>query len=754
MSPEQLLRRACRRLTPASLRPAGQIRRLTFLTGLQRRRGELFVVLSPLGGEPCVGRWATVDFALDGQEATATGTIVAHVGSEATLRLRRPPALRPPRRRRARPPAGTTVAVHVPEGTGLGRLRHPVLDVGARALRLASSVPLQTGVTLGQLTILHREQVVRRAEGTVVRCEPVVEPSGRTSYQLGVRVRAAPAASLADDPADVAEITDPARVRSIVWGLCDLGHPVTLRAGSETVACRLTPVRGSRDALPEMRGRMEREAPLTGPVQLECVLFGSGYRLYARVRRREGTTLWLAPAPVVREWHRREEERVALAPEVGARVRFRHPLDGAPREHVVLDLSPQGFSFAREPEDDVFWSGLPLEDVVLELPGSRVQPVRVSIRTVGERRCGARMEVPSPRERDRLRAELVRRASFPVELHDGEDLDGVLELHRAVRLLEPDMARNLEQMLPEMRRTWRAGHQHPDGLMRTAIVRWKGAVGATATLVRAYDTSWALQHLAVRSAAVPANPGMLHGALMQLVGARPDCEYVFTFVAGDARSLHATGESFLTSWSTPEHRGASPFVLYSGATRPPGPRPRGVRRLGPDEEPLVVHAALRLMDPVCVRALGLREGHIRLRDTSAAYRRAGLARGREAYALFDRGAPMAVLLREWASPGLSLSSLLDAGIYLPITPDPEGRAAAALVQVLLSAPLPGDPLVRFLFVPGAPEEAPLLAAGLHRVAGSVLYAFQGLGLQEYQRYVATRYGLLHGRLRARVSEAA
>jgi hypothetical protein len=40
------------------------------------------------------------------------------------------------------------------------------------------------------------------------------------------------------------------------------------------------------------------------------------------------------------------------------------------------------------------------------------------------------------------------------------------------------------------------------------------------------------------------------------------------------------------------------------------------------------------------------------------------------------------------------------------------------------------------------------------VAGCTLYVFHGYGLQEYHRYVATRYGFLHGRLRARIPEAA
>jgi hypothetical protein len=212
--------------------------------------------------------------------------------------------------------------------------------------------------------------------------------------------------------------------------------------------------------------------------------------------------------------------------------------------------------------------------------------------------------------------------------------------------------------------------------------------------------------------------------------------------------------AFMTEWSTPEHCGATPMVLYAGEMRRPAGRPVGVRRLRGADERIVENAALRLLDPVCARALGLRAGEIALRATVAEWRRVGLGRGREAWGAFKGGRPVAVLLREWASPGLSLSSLLSAAIYLPVRPDPGGQAARALVQLALEHDVPGDPPTRFVFVPDGCDPGPLLQAGLRRVAGCTLYAFGGFGMQEYHRYVATRYGFLHGRLRARSTQAA
>jgi hypothetical protein len=747
--------RAARFLTPASVQlPGGQPRRLTFVCEARRHGEEVRLTLAPIGGPPCAGEWAVLDFHLDGQDFTLAGPIIEHRERTVTMAARRDLAVRPPRRGRVTPPAASLVVVFVPERTGLGRCCQPVLDIGLRALRLASSYPFEPGVLLRDLTVLSGTQVVRQAEGTVVQSAPVILVDGSTSHHCAVRLRNPTALPSLDDSADVFEITEPARVRSILWALCDLGHSVTLRVGAETARCQLAPVRGSRDALPEIRCVLERDLHVVGTVQAESALYGSGYRFFARALRCEGRTLFLAPAPVVREWHRREEERLTLPAEAGGKVTFRHPIDGRHHDRPLVDVSVQGFGFERRAEEDALWPGLPLRDATVEVSGQVVRPARATVRTVGERRCGVQMEHLSDREADRLRFELMKVSALPIEFHDGEDLDSMLTLYRAVKLLEPDMARNLEHTLAETRRTWRVAHQHPDGLMRTAYVGWKGGVGAAATLTRAYERSWVFQHLAVASPAVPTNPGLLHSTLVRLVIARPDCESFFTFADEEAKSVHTVLRAFMTEWSTPEHRGATRMALYAGETRHPARRSAGVKRLRGADEVIVENAAQRLLHPVCARALGLRAGDLGLRATAAAWRRVGLERGREAWGAFTSGRPTAVLLREWASPGLSLSSLLSASLYLPVRADPGGAAARALVQVALEHDLPGAPPARFVFAPDECDPAPLLDAGLRRVAGCTLYAFGGLGMREYHRYVATRYGFLHGRLRARSAGTA
>lgn len=744
------LRRAARFLTPVSVQlPAGQARRLSFLCEAGTHRRELRVTLSPIAGPPCAGEWAVVDFRLDGQDLSVAGPVLEHRDRAAIVLVRRPLTVRPPRRGRVVPAPGSLVAVFVPEGTGLGRCCQPVLDIGLRALRVASSHPFAPGVVLRDLTVLAGAEVVRQAEGTVVGSAPVLLVDGSTSHHCTVRLRGLATLPPSDDPADLVEISEPTRVRTILWALGDLAHRVTLRFGAETVEGQLAAVRGNRDELPEMRCTLTREVRVVGPVQAECTLYGSGYRFYCRVNGSDGRTLHLAPAPVVREWHRRQEERVVLPAGVSGKVSFRHPLDGGRYERPLVDVSVRGFGFDGQAGQDALWPGLPLRDVAVEVAGLTVRPAHATVRTVSEPRCGVQMEHLSDRDADRLRFELMKASAHPIEFHDGEDFDAILDLHRSTRLLEADMARNLDHTLDETRRTWRLAHQHPDGLMRTAMVRWKGRIGATATLVRAYEQGWALQHLTVASPAVPSTLGSVQSALVRLALARSDCEYVFGLVDEEAQSVHTVLDAFLARWSTPEHRGASRLVLYAGGARPPAKAGPGVRRLRANEEKIIENAALRLLHPVCAFSLGLRAGQIRLRGVAADWREVGLDRGREPWAAFKRGRLVGILLREWASPGLSLSSLLSASLYLPVHSDLDADTARSLLELGLQHDVPGRPPVRFVLTPEPHDSTLFEAVGLHRVAGCTLYAFHGIGLQEYQRYMATRYGFLYGHLRAR-----
>lgn len=455
-------------------------------------------------------------------------------------------------------------------------------------MRIASHVRLEPETVLRPITILAQRDVVRMAEGTVMSSTVELHPHGREIYPCTVRLRRLSAHVPDDHPADRHDIDDPARVRATLWALADLSYPVALTSGTQRVQGRLVPVKGNRDKLPELRCLVAADVPLAGAVQLECTLYGSGYRFFARVRRYEQGLLVLQPAPVVREWHRRDEERFTLPDGIEGWVDFEHPLLGLRQRRRLVDISVHGFGCVREPDDETLWPGLPLGRVKVTLPNLAIT-AEATVKNVTAERSGAQLSSMSEQEIDRLRVEITKMAVRPIEL-------------------------------------------------------------------------------------------------------------------------------------------------------------------------LVENAALRLRDPVCARALGLRRGELRVNETRRAFAKVGIVRSREAWGAFRAGRCQAILVQELASPGLALSSVLSSAMLLLTTAQPNDADVMALASLARARPLPGDPPVRFIFVPQPFDDRALVAAGFRRAAGCTLYAMHRFGLSEYQRFVSTRYGFLHGRLRARVaglsSEAA
>jgi hypothetical protein len=757
----RFLRRLGRRVTPASLRIGSkEARRRTFLVGATREAGELRLTLGPVPSCPPGRARAVLDFSDAGQDYWLAGTVAATAdggGELAELIVDSGPTRRPGRSMRLAPAADVAFAVCIVEVEGGGRQCVPILDIGVRGMRVETSMPLEVGTVLGDLVVIFRREVLRSGEGVVTSCSPALYPDGRRVYECGVRYRSSGRRQIDTPVGDRMEIDDLARVRAILWALCDLEYEVTMTGPTGVVRGRMLPQRGiDRTRVPELRCRVDDADRLpvrSGAVVVECSLFGSGYRFYARVSDRRADVLTLSPSPKLREWHRRGEERTTLGPESGAMVSYRHALTGARRAHPLVDLSSHGFSFPPGASDEELWAGLPLKEVRIHFGDLAFRAPEVAIRSVSAGRVSAEMRALPDRDADLMREKLIEHGRDSIRFHDGRGFDELVDFHRSMNLLEDDMEANLAKTLDETRRTWRLAHDRRAGLMRTAIVPWRGGIGATLTSVRAYERTWVFQHSAVASGAVPAGAGQLHGILMRLAAHRRDGEYIAGAIDTSAKTMHGLVSTFF-SQSAPAHRGAMRLSLYAA---PAGPRrpldPAVVRRLRGREESLVEHVGARQLDPVCARALSLRAGEIELPETRAAYARLGIERGRDAHGAFRDDQCVAVLLRETASPGLCLSGLMSASFLFPVLPgaDPDGTRQLALCDLARAAPVPGDPPNRFLFVPTSNDHGPVLAAGFRPIGECTYFALHRLGIVEYQRYIADKYGLLQARLRRRVA---
>jgi len=754
----RFLRKLCGRVTPGSLRIGlKDPRRRTFLLAVDRVGHDLVLKLDPVARCAPAAR-AVLDFSDGDRQLWVAGALTPTAKTSAEMILQSGPAERAARPTRLIPAGDVAFAMFV---SGAGRQCLPALDVSARGLRVESAVPLQLGSTLGDLIVLFRQEVVRTGEGVITSCSPALYPDGRLVYECGVRLRSSTGPRMDYAPSERVEIDDASRVRAILWGLCDLQYEVLLSGPTGVVSGRIQQHRGigDRGRAPELRCKVDdadRIPIRSGTVTVECSLFGSGYCFFARVIDRRGDILTLSPAPKLREWHRRGEERTAFSKDAHATVTFHHPLAAINRKRALVDLSSHGFSFEPQSGDDDLWPGLPLGGVRISLGENRFKATQVAVRSVSGRRVSVEMRELAEREADILREQLVECGPDPVTFHDGLSLDSVVAFHRSMALYEPDMDANLTAAVHETKRTWRLAHGAPARLMRTAIVPWRGGIGATLTSVRAYERTWILQHSAVAAATVPAGAGQLHGILMRLAAHRADGEYVAGYIDAGAKALHGMVDAFFTK-SAPAHRGATRFTLYSARASSSGSNgSAAIRPLRGRDELLVEHAGQRCLDPVCARALGLLAGEIELPATRATFRKIGIQRDRRAFGAFAGDACAAILLRETASPGLCLSGLLSASMFLPVRPevDPDGSRRRGLARLAKAGELPGSPPHRFLFLPAGADDAPLLAEGFRAIGDCTFFALHRLGIVDYQRYVANKYGLLHARLRGRAAHVA
>jgi hypothetical protein len=754
----RFLRSLSRRLISASLRMGSKEARLrTFMVGVTRERSGVRLALGPVPSCPPGPVRAVLDFSDHGRDFWVGGTVTSMPGGDAEMMLDSGLGRRPPRSARLAPPSDVAFAICIMEVEEGGRQCYPVLDIGVRGMRLETGAPLPIGTVLGDLIVIFRQDVLRRGEGVVTTCSPARYPDGRLVYECGVRFRGAgrrPAQVGAEDRVEIADLD---RVRAILWALCDLEYEVSVAGPTGVVKGRMLPQRGSdRGRVPELRCRVDDAGRLpirSGAMTVECSLFGSGYRFYARVTDRRGDVLTLSPSPKLRECHRRSEERTPLDPKGGALISYQHPLTGARRAHPLVDLSSRGFSFRPGTGDEELWADLPLKNVRIQVDDVAFRAPEVSVRAVSPDRVNAEIRSLPERDADLLRERLIELGPDGVRFHDGTDFDELVAFHRSMNLLEPDMEANLAATLEETRRTWRVAHARSAGLMRTAIVPWRGGIGAALTSVRAYERTWIFQHNAAASGSVPAGAGQLHGILMRLAAHRGDGEYIAGIIDASATTMHAFMTAFFQQ-SAPAHSGATRLRLYSAPAEGASDRlPEGVRRLRGRDGALLESVGRRQIDPVCAHALSLRPSEIELPETRAAYAKVGLERTRQAFGAFTDQRCAAVLLRETASPGLCLSGLLSASFLLPVLPavDPDGSKRRALALLARRSRLPGNPPRRFLLLPTGEEEGPVLEAGFTLAGACTFFALHRLGILDYQRYVADRYGLVQARLRARVT---
>ena len=667
------------------------------------------------------------------------------------------------------------LAVHAgADGDAIEGHVFPVTSLGATHCLIDASAPLDRGQVLGPVEVIGERRILRRAVGEVIEVIPWITPHGHRRFRCRLAlddaavVAAAPGASQAGQMGDGGYdlLSDPDRIAH----LFDLGGMLGLRGWYDAPGWRRGRMRIGelRDGLVviEVDEVPPPDAiPLPPEVRLGFELFAASYEGRARLHRRRGNRFEVALPYVLRRCRRRREQRARVPAERGVTVTFRNTATGAIAHRVVHDLSFGGLSFVAE-GSDLYWKGACLERVRLDWDARTVPLGELEVRALtrtpaGTLVCHAANRGVAPSQHAAF-IELLASLYHPeAERHDGAGFRSMVDLYERAGLLGDFMLRNLRQVIPSATESWRKLHDARSSVACTLLFRGSSPdPQAALSAVRVWEKTWLLQHFGTLPSADRRAAGTLQLAYLDFVMPQRNAHYLAFFVRAENGRMNAFHEKFFELTGTPEsvtrvtvsrwllrgdrapaeRPGAEPPALASVAPRPLFLRP--IRRA---DEVLVSRAAERALGAMPANALSLVPGSFSLPRTSRRFVRLGLARDRQVSVIADAGGTIeAALLKESTSPGVNLTSMLDAWWFLPVeayrTGDQHAIAAAATAVAGAAPPVPGAD--QLLIAPEGTPPGPLLAAGFEKLADLQFYVINRSGFRRYHEYIADRYGEL------------
>jgi hypothetical protein len=339
-----------------------------------------------------------------------------------------------------------------------------------------------------------------------------------------------------------------------------------------------------------------------------------------------------------------------------------------------------------------------------------------------------------------------------LELHDGKDFPGMLALYERMGLIQPYMLSGLRPPPQMMTGNWRKLHQDDTSVAFTLI--WRGRDGdaqGAVSGVRAWDRTWLAQHFGVLPHAEPGTAAALQLAFLGFVGERADTHHLCFFVTVDNAQMNAWFERFFRlgdAFELGSRIDLARWAFLPSVHRPAGSAPAGldVTSTGLD---LHGSAFAHSLGSVAAEALTLRP-----QTTSSAFARLGLERHQRTLVLSHRGREAGLVIEERASPGLSLSWMLDSWWFLGLgdANSLDGPTVERLMSAISNGPVPEQG--RILLIPRHVSGAPLQTAGFTRVADARLYTLNRAGIRRYRDELALRYTEVRSAMKERRARAA
>ncbi len=421
-------------------------------------------------------------------------------------------------------------------------------------------------------------------------------------------------------------------------------------------------LRGGNVDLPRHEFRVNH--PLWDIPRFEVVRFtfesaGGSYTFATSLLEAGEQPVFRAPALIEERFRRRSERRLI---EGTVEVRLEGPLFDKPVSGRLVDLSTAGLSMVVSDRSPVA-PGAFIDRLRLQL-GDKVLGLRAQITHClrlegsGGVRLGIRFKAVSDEDEVVLTRFLMAVALPTVE--DGEKLsfDELFELFSRTHLLKDDYIQQLRPSLPVIRQTFERLGREGGTLFKALMLRHQGALAGYVSVVRAYDKTWWVQHLAADPGPHRA-PYLLNMGAAELFGQGGETEYFKAAFFADnkwparifgrfARRIDDARVSVLRGFMP----ATLPLDLAQLTLRPHDGI--SVRDCEPDRLWLVERYFVRTRPDLLLRSDNLTKQHLLLQDLSARYAESRLDRGRRILLAIDRDRPVAFALVEHASPGFNL----------------------------------------------------------------------------------------------------
>jgi hypothetical protein len=629
----------------------------------------------------------------------------------------------------------------------------PVTALDASSCVLDLSEPFELGQFLPVVEIVGDRQVLRRCTASVVELVPWCSPAGDRRFRCTLRLGAATIPH-GDDLLETVE--DPTRVRRVLE-FAAMSHTLGWYESPSAERGEARFLEADRDAL-TLALHPAREPASARFIKLGFTLFAADYEATVRVLQESKSHVRTAfPLFLRRDRSFRQEHRHARS-SADLRVSFRNPVTGTASEHPVAELSLHKLSCDITSEAELLWQGLPLDDAQLRAPEGLISLGEVRVETVFTQAGARRVElaIQSPLPRKELTSLLSSVVHPEVRLHNGQNFRDMLGIYKEAGLFAPHMRENLDPIVPQAKRVWHAMHQPGSEIVQTFVHGSPDAPDGAASVLRAWEHGWVVQHLVNVSQQFNGAAGHVLVAMLDFLQRRPDGQHLVFFVKTDNRQMNAFHERFFATTGTSEagERRTVQFWMRRGGL----PEPRElttackVAGLRPQEHGLVARAAERLFGEHGAAALSFAPGEFELPDTAAKFAQLGITRQRTANVVrAHRGAPLWALVEEISSQGLNFTWMLNATWLFPIhgklDRDRDGLRAA--IDHVLRKPKQAPTGDTFLNTVGDVDEALLLDAGFEKLADIYMYVLNRTGIHRMFYYTSDRYGEVDARTHQR-----